>query len=52
MVDKWLKKYHYSIDEDFMPYALHNLRDRVPRALKVCVCSMRVCARVSVNARS
>lgn len=35
MVDRWLKKYHYSIDEDFIPYALRNMRDQVPRALKV-----------------
>ncbi|CAM9284524.1 unnamed protein product [Scytosiphon promiscuus] len=41
LVDRWLKKYHYSIDEDFMPYALQNLRDRVPRALKLVVSSLQ-----------
>lgn len=35
LIDSCLKKYHYSINEDFMPYALQNLRDQVPRVLKV-----------------
>eukprot|EP00903_Cladosiphon_okamuranus_P016652 g15355.t1 len=35
LIDSCLKKYHYSIDEDFMPFALQHLRDQVPRVLKV-----------------
>lgn len=35
LIDSCLKKYHYSIDEDFMPFALQKLRDQVPRVLKV-----------------
>lgn len=35
MIDSCLKKYHYSINEDFMPFALQHLRDQVPRVLKV-----------------
>lgn len=45
VIDRWLKKYHYSLDEDFMPYILEKVRDQVPRALKVILGLMclRVC---------
>lgn len=35
VIDIWMKKYHYSLDEDFMPYAIQKVRDQVPRVLKV-----------------
>eukprot|EP00752_Nemacystus_decipiens_P006142 g5540.t1 len=41
VIDNCLKKYHYSIDEDFMPYALQKLRDQVPRVLKLVLSSLQ-----------
>lgn len=35
VIDKWLQKYNYSLDDDFMPLAVQGVRDRVPRVLKV-----------------
>lgn len=35
VIDKRLHKYNYSINEDFMPFAIDSLRERVPRLLKV-----------------
>lgn len=34
-VDGWLRKFHYSLDEDFLPYVINSVRAQVPRALKV-----------------
>ena len=35
VIDKFLQKYNYSLDDDFMPLAVQGVRDRVPRVLKV-----------------
>lgn len=40
-IDKWLKKYHYSLNDDFMPYAVQKVREQVPLAFKVSRILMR-----------
>lgn len=35
VVDGWLRKYHYSLGDDFLPLIISDLRAQVPRALKV-----------------
>ncbi|CAM9651259.1 unnamed protein product [Ectocarpus sp. 12 AP-2014] len=40
VIDKRLHKYNYSINEDFMPFAIASLRERVPRLLKLILSSL------------
>ncbi|CAM9326935.1 unnamed protein product [Ectocarpus sp. 12 AP-2014] len=40
VIDKRLHKYNYSINEDFMPFAIASLRERVPRLLKLVLSSL------------
>lgn len=34
-LDVWLKKFNYSLDEDFKPKVIEHLRAQVPRILQV-----------------
>lgn len=34
-MDLFLEKFNYSMDNDFVPYVVNNMRNQIPRALKV-----------------